>query len=54
MMEGGIKYAVTDPVLRDAKQREWNDPPAWPIVVALLGVVSALGYAIRLNQKRNA
>lgn len=54
MLEGGIKYAVTDPVLRDVKQREWNRTPKWPVVVGLGIVVVGLGYAVRLNRKRNA
>jgi ABC-type transport system substrate-binding protein len=54
MLEGGIKYAITDPVLRDAKQRAWNNPPEWPIFVGLGVVIAGLGYAVRLNQKRNA
>ena len=53
LLEGGLKYAVTDPVLRDAKQHDWNRPPKWPVALALGIVVAGLGYAVRLNQKRN-
>ena len=54
MLEGGIKYAVTDPVLREAKQRAWNKAPLWPIGLGLGLVAVGLGYAVRLNRKRNA
>ncbi|MGV3532576.1 MAG: ABC transporter substrate-binding protein, partial [Chthoniobacteraceae bacterium] len=54
MLEGGIKYAITDPKLREAKQRAWNNPPEWPIFLGVGVVLAGLGYAVRLNKKRNA
>jgi oligopeptide transport system substrate-binding protein len=53
MLEVGLKYFVSDPVLRAEKQKEWNTRPAWPI--AALGGVLAIGaiYAVQINRKRN-
>jgi ABC-type transport system substrate-binding protein len=52
MMEQGLKYAITDPVLRDQKRREWNPRPLWPIGVALIGVLALGGYGLRWNRRR--
>ncbi len=54
MLEVGLKYAVTDPVVRDKKRREWNPKPMWPIGVALIGVVALAGYGVRWNRRRVA
>jgi hypothetical protein len=53
MLEAGLKYAITDPALRDKKRREWNPQPMWPIAVALLGVIALAGYGVRWNRRRN-
>jgi ABC-type transport system substrate-binding protein len=54
MLEGGMKYLIADPVLREQKRREWNQKPLWPL--ALLGglLVGGAGYAIRWNRRLNA
>ena len=40
MASNGLKYQRIDPVLREQKRREWNEPIVWPAVLllALLGV----------------
>jgi ABC-type transport system substrate-binding protein len=53
MLEQGLKYAITDPVVRDQKRREWNPRPVWPIGVALIGVVALAGYGVRWNRRRS-
>ncbi len=54
LLEGGLKYASVDPVLRKQKQREWNPIAKWPAPAALLVVAGVVGCAIQLNRKRNA
>src|SRR5690606_24934631 len=53
MLEVGLKYYVTDPVMREQKRKEWNSRPLWPSA-ALLGIV-AIGaiYGVKINRKRN-
>lgn len=53
MLEVGLKYFITDPVMRAQKQKEWNPRPMWPI--AALGGVVVLGaiYGVQINRKRN-
>jgi oligopeptide transport system substrate-binding protein len=53
MMEGGVKYAVGDPVLRAQKQREWNPKPKWPIALVLVGVGAMVAYSVHWNRRRN-
>jgi ABC-type transport system substrate-binding protein len=53
MMEQGLKYAITEPVLRDQKRREWNPRPMWPIGVASIGVVALAFYGVRWNRRRS-
>lgn len=53
MLEGGVKYAVVDYAMREAKRREWNRKPAWPIGVALIGVAVVVGYGVHWNRTRN-
>ena len=54
MLEGGMKYLVADPVMREEKRREWNEKPRWPL--ALLGalVLGGAGYAVRWNRRHDA
>lgn len=54
MLEGGVRFAYVDPVMREEKQKEWNRKPMWPL--AVLGGLVALGAvsAIRINRRRNA
>jgi ABC-type transport system substrate-binding protein len=53
MLEGGLKYAVVDPVLRERKRHEWNHKPLWPL--ALFGVffIGVVAYGVRWNRHRN-
>lgn len=53
MLEGGLKYAVLDPVLRDQKRREWNHKPVWPVFILLGGLAGLVGYGISWSKKRN-
>jgi len=54
MLEGGVRFATVDPVLRAEKQKEWNRKPLWPL--AILGGLVAIGTisAVRINRRRNA
>jgi len=38
MARNTLKYKTIDPVLRQEKRREWNQPVIWPMVL-LLGVI---------------
>jgi|GEM_PF-23722 len=49
---GGLKYQTLDPVLRAAKQREWNQTPWWPLW-ALGGLVAAFAGAVILRARRS-
>jgi len=53
MLEGGVRFATVDSVLRAEKQKAWNRKPLWPL--ALLGGLVAIGAvsAIRINRRRN-
>lgn len=54
MMEGGLKFAVVDPELRQKLRSEWNRKPLWPL--ALLGgvIVAGAAAAVAVNRRRNA
>lgn len=54
MLEAGLKYAQTNPVLRDQKRREWNRRPLWPVAFAVLALATLAGYGVRWNRRRNA
>jgi len=54
MLEGGIKYGVVDPALREQKRAEWNRRPLWPIFVLLAAVAAGLVYAVLWNRRMNA
>jgi ABC-type transport system substrate-binding protein len=43
MLEGGLKYAVLDPVLREEARSQWNRKPLWPIVIC--GVICSVALA---------
>ena len=53
LLEGGLKYLPIDHALRDKQQRQLNEVPAWPLVLA--GAVFAMGvvYTVSLSRKRN-
>lgn len=51
---GGLRYQPVYPALREQKRREWNPVPKWPIGVAVVLVIAAIGYAVMLNQRRVA
>ncbi|MEY5024934.1 MAG: hypothetical protein RLZZ244_462 [Verrucomicrobiota bacterium] len=42
MLEGGMKYALVDPELRERLRERWNVKPVWPVFV-LLGALVAGG-----------
>jgi ABC-type transport system substrate-binding protein len=50
MLEGGFKYAVLDAPLREAKRREWNAQPRWPL--ALLGGLGVVGAVLGVRFSR--
>jgi ABC-type transport system substrate-binding protein len=50
MLEGGLKYAVLDPRLREMRRAEWNARPLWPL--ALLAAFGGLAFiGIRSQRK---
>ena len=51
MLEGGLKYAVLDPVLREKLQSEWNRKQAWPIGVLLAVLATALAAGYRAYRR---
>jgi ABC-type transport system substrate-binding protein len=42
MVRNTLQYMKIDPVLRDAKIREWNNPIWWPLIVLALVVALAI------------
>ena len=54
MLEGGVKYLVLDPVMRDRLRKEWNPRPLWPAGIAAGLLVAGIVYAVRVNRRRNA
>lgn len=42
MGNNGLKYVQVNPELRAEKQREWNQPKVWPVILLLLIVVVIL------------
>ena len=56
-VDGGHKYLVTDPAMRERLQQEWNRPAVWPAV--LLGLISVGGVlafirAVRRTRQQTA
>lgn len=54
LLEGGLKYAVADPVMRAEKRKEWNQRPVWPIFLAVGLLVGGVVYAVNWNRRQNA
>ncbi len=54
LLEGAFKYSQVDMPLRARLQRQWNRAPLWPIVVVVLVILGAVGYALSVNRQRNA
>lgn len=54
MLEGGVKYAVLDSEMRDARRADWNRRPLWPLGLLAALVLGATTYAIRWNRRQNA
>jgi ABC-type transport system substrate-binding protein len=54
MLEGGVKYLVVDPILRERLRAEWNHKPLWPLVILGVLLTAGLNYAVRWNRRRNA
>jgi oligopeptide transport system substrate-binding protein len=54
MLEGGVKYLLLDPELRERKRQEWNEKPIWPLVLACGLLIGGIGYAIRWNLRNDA
>jgi oligopeptide transport system substrate-binding protein len=53
MLEGGLKFAVLDPTLREQKRREWNRKPYWPLGLAGVCFIGLVAYGVRWNRQRN-
>jgi ABC-type transport system substrate-binding protein len=56
MANNTLKYLAVDPVLRVEKQREWNRPRVWPVVllVAMLGAIVVPAVAMHRRRERSA
>jgi ABC-type transport system substrate-binding protein len=54
MLEGGVKYLLIDPEVREQKRREWNQKPLWPLLLACGLLAGGITYAIRWNQRHDA
>ena len=54
MLEGGLKFAQVDPVMRARAWHEWNQPVYWPLALLVLAVIAGIIYAVRWNRRLNA
>jgi ABC-type transport system substrate-binding protein len=54
MLEGGLKYAQVDPVMRARAWHEWNHPIYWPLGAVAVAIAGAVRYAVRWNRRLNA
>jgi ABC-type transport system substrate-binding protein len=54
MLEGGVKYLVVDPEMRERLRSEWNPKPLWPLGIIGAMLVGGVIYAVRWNRRRNA
>jgi hypothetical protein len=56
MANNTLKYLAVDPVLRLEKQREWNRPRVWPVVLvaAMLGAIVVPAVAMHRRRERSA
>jgi ABC-type transport system substrate-binding protein len=48
----GLKYQRIDPVLREAKRREWNQPVLWPVALGAGLLVLSLVPAVTTYRRR--
>jgi hypothetical protein len=53
MLEGGIKFLVVDPALREQKRRAWNRKPVWPLALFAVCFIGVAAYGVRWNRQRN-
>jgi ABC-type oligopeptide transport system substrate-binding subunit len=52
MANNNIKYIKIDPVIREEKRREWNNPNLWPVaIVVALFVAGSLPAIISVRRK---
>jgi ABC-type transport system substrate-binding protein len=49
-----LKYQRIDPVLREQRRREWNQPVVWPVVALLVAIVLSLVPAVRTYRRRES
>jgi ABC-type transport system substrate-binding protein len=52
MANNGIKYQRIDPVLRNQRRREWNQPVVWPALALLAVLCLSLVPAVRTYRRR--
>lgn len=52
MARNTLKYKTIDPELRVRRQREWNDPVLWPVVLLGVGLVASAIPAYRTYRAR--
>jgi ABC-type transport system substrate-binding protein len=53
MLEGGLKYGVIDPEMRERLLKEWNQPVLWPLGIVGFFVIGGIAYAVRWNRRHN-
>jgi len=54
MLEGGVKYLVVDPKMREELRGQWNRKPVWPLGIIGGLLIGGTIYAVRWNRRRNA
>jgi ABC-type transport system substrate-binding protein len=54
LLEGGLRYVWSDPVLRAKLRREWNPMAKWPFVVVPGFMALAVAWAVQINRRRVA
>ena len=52
MANNTLKYKRIDPVLRAQKQREWNRPIVWPVVLLVIVLLAAFVPAIAIYRRK--
>lgn len=52
MARNTLKYKTIDPVLREQKRREWNQPVIWPVILVVVLVIISLFPAVITYRRR--
>ena len=52
MASNTLKYRRIDPVLRDRRRAQWNQPVVWPVVALLAVAVALLALGVATYRRR--